>query len=103
MAGTWVLRVALALGGALFAVLLFARVQAPIGPFDATLTVRPAGGGAQVVVALLGDLVVDVYDGPLRLGRRLLDTHGHRRERHSDPGQQWLSRPAAASGNAATL
>jgi predicted phosphodiesterase len=67
VAGTWVLRVALALGGALIAVLLFARVQAPIGPFDATLSFRPAGGGAQVVVAPLGDLVVDVYDGPLRL------------------------------------
>ncbi|MFP5372926.1 MAG: metallophosphoesterase, partial [Actinomycetes bacterium] len=67
MAGTWVLRVALALGGALIAVLLFARVQAPIGPFDATLAFRPASGGAQVAVAPLGDLVVDVYDGPLRL------------------------------------
>jgi hypothetical protein len=67
VASTWVLRVALALGGALIAVLLFARVQAPIGPFDATLAFRPASGGAQVAVAPLGDLVVDVYDGPLRL------------------------------------
>ena len=67
VAGTWLLRVAIALGGALIAVLLFARVQAPIGPFDATLGFRPASGGAQVAVAPLGDLVVDVYDGPLRL------------------------------------
>jgi predicted phosphodiesterase len=67
VASTWALRVGLALGGALIAVLLFARVQAPIGPFDASLAFRPAGGGAQVAVAPLGDLVVDVYDGPLRL------------------------------------
>nr|WP_204261782.1 metallophosphoesterase [Blastococcus saxobsidens] len=63
----WAARVGLALGGALVAVLLFARISAPIGPFDATLAFRPAGGGAQVSVAPLGELVVDVYDGPLRL------------------------------------
>jgi predicted phosphodiesterase len=67
LAGRWTARVALALGGALVAVLLVARVDAPIGPFDATLAFRPAGGGAQVSVAPLGELVVDVYDGPLRL------------------------------------
>jgi predicted MPP superfamily phosphohydrolase len=67
VAGTWALRAVLALGGALIAVLLFARVQAPIGPFDATLAFRPAGGGAQVAVPPLGALTVDVYDGPLRL------------------------------------
>ncbi|WP_104524078.1 metallophosphoesterase [Blastococcus atacamensis] len=66
-AGRWASRVALALGGALAAVLLFARVSAPIGPFDATLSFRPAGGGAEVSVAPLGELAVDVYDGPLRL------------------------------------
>ena len=66
-AGRWTARVGLALGGALVAVLLFARISAPIGPFDATLAFRPAGGGAQVSVAPLGELVVDVYDGPLRL------------------------------------
>ena len=67
VAGCWTLRAVLALGGALIAVLLFARVQAPIGPFDATLAFRPAAGGAQVAVAPLGELTVDVYDGPLRL------------------------------------
>jgi predicted MPP superfamily phosphohydrolase len=67
VAGFWTLRAVLALGGALIAVLLFARVQAPIGPFDATLAFRPAAGGAQVAVAPLGELTVDVYDGPLRL------------------------------------
>ncbi|TFV53415.1 metallophosphoesterase [Blastococcus sp. TF02A_35] len=66
-AGTWAARIALSLGGALIAVLLFARLSAPIGPFDATLAFRPSGGGAQVSVAPLGELAVDVYDGPLRL------------------------------------
>ncbi|MGY2083657.1 metallophosphoesterase family protein [Blastococcus sp. SYSU DS0539] len=67
VAGRWAARVALALGGALIAVLLFARVSAPIGPFDATLAFRPASGGAEVAVPPLGSLAVDVYDGPLRL------------------------------------
>ena len=63
----WGARLALALGGGLVAVLLFARVSAPIGPFDATISFRPVGGGAQVAVPPLGDLFVDVYDGPMRL------------------------------------
>jgi len=53
--------------GALIAVLLFGRISAPIGPFDATLAFRPSGGGAAVAVPPLGALTVDVYDGPLRL------------------------------------
>jgi predicted MPP superfamily phosphohydrolase len=61
------LRVAVALAGALIAVLLFGRVSAPIGPFDATLAFRPFGGGATVDVPPLGTIGVDVYDGPLRL------------------------------------
>jgi predicted MPP superfamily phosphohydrolase len=70
-AGRWALRLAVALGGALVAVLLFARIHAPIGPFDATLAFRPAGGGAQVNIPPLGSLGVDVYDGPLRLDIQL--------------------------------
>jgi len=67
-AGRWALRVLVALVGALVAVLLFGRISAPIGPFDATLAFRPAlGGGASVAVPPLGALSVDVYDGPLRL------------------------------------
>ncbi|RZU33423.1 metallophosphoesterase family protein [Blastococcus saxobsidens] len=66
-AGRWAARIGLALGGALVAVLLFARTDAAIGPFDASLAFRPAGGGAQVSVPPLGALAVDVYDGPLRL------------------------------------
>jgi predicted phosphodiesterase len=59
--------VVIALAGALVAVLLFGRISAPIGPFDATLAFRPAGGGATVAVPPLGSIGVDVYDGPLRL------------------------------------
>jgi predicted MPP superfamily phosphohydrolase len=70
-AGRWALRAGVALAGALAAVLLFARISAPIGPFDATLAFRPAGGGAQVAVPPLGALTVDVYDGPLRLDVQL--------------------------------
>src|SRR3954466_12590840 len=66
VAARWA-RVVVALGGALIAVLLFGRLAAPIGPFDTTLAFRPFGGGAQVDVAPLGSLAVDVYDGPLRL------------------------------------
>ena len=65
--GRWALRVLVAVVGALIAVLLFGRISAPIGPFDATLAFRPVGGGAQVAVPPLGALAVDVYDGPLRL------------------------------------
>jgi predicted MPP superfamily phosphohydrolase len=62
-----VLRVLIALTGALVAVLIFGRISAPIGPFDATLAFRPVGGGASVAVPPLGALSVDVYDGPLHL------------------------------------
>ncbi len=67
VAGRWGLRGAIALAGALIAVLLLARVSAPIGPFDATLAFQPVGGGAQVALPPLGELTVDVYDGPLQL------------------------------------
>jgi predicted phosphodiesterase len=67
VAGRWTLRVAVALVGALLAVLLFGRISAPIGPFDASLAFRPAGGNATVAVPPLGSITVDVYDGPLRL------------------------------------
>ncbi|HLM07115.1 MAG TPA: metallophosphoesterase [Blastococcus sp.] len=63
----WLLRAVVAVVGALIAVLLFGRISAPIGPFDATLAFRPSGGGAAVAVPPLGALTVDVYDGPLRL------------------------------------
>ncbi|SDE38195.1 Predicted phosphohydrolase, MPP superfamily [Blastococcus fimeti] len=71
LAGLWLARIGLALVGALVAVLLFARISAPIGPFDATLAVRPGSGGAEVAVPPLGSLAVDVFDGPLRLDVQL--------------------------------
>jgi predicted phosphodiesterase len=72
VAGRWSLRVVLALTGAIIAVLLFGRISAPIGPFDATLAFRPStDGGAAVAVPPLGELNVDVYDGPLRLDIQL--------------------------------
>ena len=67
VAGRWALRVAIAVAGAVIAVLLLGRISAPIGPFDATLAFRPVGGGAAVAVPPLGSLTVDAYDGPLRL------------------------------------
>jgi predicted phosphodiesterase len=70
--GRWALRVLVAVAGALIAVLLFGRISAPIGPFDATLAFRPAGGGAEVGVPPLGAIAVDAYDGPLRLQIQLL-------------------------------
>ena len=67
VAGRWALRVAVAVTGAVIAVLLLGHISAPIGPFDADLAYRPTGGGAAVAVPPLGALSVDVYDGPLRL------------------------------------
>jgi predicted phosphodiesterase len=71
IAGRWSLRVLVALVGAVVAVLLFGRISAPIGPFDATLAFRPVGGGAQVAVPPLGAITADIYDGPLRLDIQL--------------------------------
>jgi predicted MPP superfamily phosphohydrolase len=65
--GRWLLRIGVALIGALIAVLVFGGIHAPIGPFDATVAFTPTGGGAEVAVPPLGSLNVDVYDGPLRL------------------------------------
>jgi predicted phosphodiesterase len=84
--GRWALRVLIALTGALVAVLLFGRISAPIGPFDATLAFRPTGGGASVAVPPLGALSVDVYDGPLRLDVALQSVdQGRARALATDP------------------
>ncbi|MGK5111135.1 MULTISPECIES: metallophosphoesterase family protein [unclassified Geodermatophilus] len=63
----WSVRLLIALAGALLGILVLGRVSAPLGPFDATLALRPAGGGADLDVPPLGALEVDAYDGPLRL------------------------------------
>ncbi|WNV75306.1 metallophosphoesterase [Geodermatophilus sp. DSM 44513] len=65
--GRWAARLAVVLGGAWLGVLLLGPVEAQIGPFDATVALRPLGGGATVDVPPLGALQVDAYDGPLRL------------------------------------
>ncbi|RFU23505.1 metallophosphoesterase [Geodermatophilus marinus] len=65
--GVWAGRVGVAAGGALIGIALLGRVDAPIGPFDATLAFRPLGGGADLDIPPLGALEVDAYDGPLRL------------------------------------
>ncbi|WP_448615348.1 metallophosphoesterase family protein [Modestobacter sp. URMC 112] len=63
----WGTRLLVATVGAVLGVLLLAEVDAPIGPFDATVAFRPVGGGAQLEIPPLGALAVDAYDGPLRL------------------------------------
>ncbi|MGY1713103.1 metallophosphoesterase [Geodermatophilus sp. SYSU D01106] len=70
-AGRWLLRVAVATAGALLGILLLGRIDAPIGPFDASLALTPTGGGATVEVPPLGSLEVDAYDGPLGLDVQL--------------------------------
>jgi predicted phosphodiesterase len=56
------------LAGAALGILLLGRIEAPIGPFDATLAFQPSvAGGAQVGIPPLGALTVDAYDGPLKL------------------------------------
>ncbi len=69
--GRWSARLALTLTGALIGVLLFGRVEEPIGPFDATFALSPSGGGATVEIPPLGALDVDAFDGPLRLDVQL--------------------------------
>jgi predicted MPP superfamily phosphohydrolase len=67
----WAVRLLVATAGAVLGVVLFAHVEAPIGPFDATVSFRPTGGGAQLEIPPLGALAVDAYDGPLRLDVQL--------------------------------
>ena len=67
----WAVRGLVATTGAVLGVLLFGHVEAPIGPFDATVAFSPAGGGAQLEIPPLGALAVDAYDGPLRLDVQL--------------------------------
>ncbi|MCO7222280.1 metallophosphoesterase [Klenkia sp. PcliD-1-E] len=68
----WTQRVVVAVVGATLGVVLFGRVEAPIGPFDATVAFTPAAsGGAEVEIPPLGALAVDAYDGPLRLDVQL--------------------------------
>src|SRR3712207_5407553 len=67
----WSFRLLVAGAGAVIGILLLGRVEAPIGPFDASLALTPTGGGATVEVPPLGALAVDAYDGPLGLDLQL--------------------------------
>ncbi|SDF99627.1 metallophosphoesterase family protein [Klenkia brasiliensis] len=68
----WSQRVVVAVVGATLGIALLGHVQAPIGPFDATVAFTPApSGGAEVEIPPLGSLAVDAYDGPLRLDVQL--------------------------------
>nr|WP_239097404.1 metallophosphoesterase [Asanoa ferruginea] len=63
---------AVALVGLVIGVLLGARAQTDIGPFQADLSLRPATSGeTEVVVPPLGALHIDSHDGPLRFTVRL--------------------------------
>ncbi|WP_409328555.1 metallophosphoesterase [Trujillonella humicola] len=70
-AGRWGLCALVALTGALVGLLLFGRVDAPLGPFDARFSVSPTGGGVALDIPPLGALDVDAYDGPLGLDVQL--------------------------------
>ena len=62
----------MALAGAVLGILLLGRVEAPLGPVDATLSFQPSwSGGAEVGIPPLGALTVDAYDGPLQLDIQL--------------------------------
>jgi hypothetical protein len=59
---------ATAVVGAVIALLVAGFVRAPIGPFDTTLSARPALHGDTVVhLAPLGTLNIDTHDAPLTL------------------------------------
>ncbi|SDP51701.1 Predicted phosphohydrolase, MPP superfamily [Klenkia soli] len=85
----WLQRVVVAVVGAALGVLLLGRVDAPIGPFDATVAFTPAvGGGAELEIPPLGALSVDAYDGPLRLDVQLRRVDQLRAQAlATDPGQ----------------
>ncbi|GAA1875636.1 metallophosphoesterase [Asanoa iriomotensis] len=64
--------IAVSLVGLVLGVLLGARAQTDIGPFQAEMSVRPAATGeTEVVVPPLGALHINSHDGPLRLTVRL--------------------------------
>ena len=61
-----------ALIGLVVGVLLGARAQTDIGPFQAEMSLRPATSGeTEVVIPPLGALHINSHDGPLRLTVRL--------------------------------
>ena len=68
----WVRVGLLALVGAVLAVVLFGRVPAKVGPFETTLSARPALTGHTVVhLAPLGTIDLDTHDWPVSLDLRV--------------------------------
>ena len=64
--------VVFAFAGAAIALALGGRVQTEVGPFDATLSARPAlSGQTQVALAPLGTIELDTHDAPLNLEFRV--------------------------------
>src|SRR5687768_14635663 len=63
---------AFTIGGAVLAVALAGRVEADIGPFDATVAARPSLGSQTTVrLAPLGTIVLDTHDWPMALELRV--------------------------------
>lgn len=61
-----------ALVGASLAILVAGSVQAPVGPFDTTVSARPALTGETLVrLAPLGTIGIDTHDSPMRLTLRV--------------------------------
>jgi predicted phosphodiesterase len=71
----WMQRVRLALfafSGAVLALIIAANVRVPVGPFDTTVTARPALSGYTAVrLAPLGSIEMDTHDAPLGLELRV--------------------------------
>lgn len=64
--------IVIALAGVLIGVLLGAHTRADIGPFNATMSIRPSlHGGTDVVIPPLGSLILDSHDGPAHLSVQL--------------------------------
>lgn len=80
--------VAFALAGAVLALFVAGSVPARVGPFDTTLTVRPALSGETLIrLAPLGTIEVDTHDSPVGLTLRVDELRLDEAERIAeDPG-----------------
>jgi predicted phosphodiesterase len=69
---SWLRVVVFALAGATLAVLVFGRVPAKVGPFETTMSARPALHGNTVVhLAPLGTVRLDTHDWPVTFHMRV--------------------------------
>jgi predicted MPP superfamily phosphohydrolase len=77
--------VVLVLAGTVVGVALFGRTSSPVGPFDATFSVRPSwGGGTQVLLAPLGRIRLDTHDAPVELVLRVDELRLEEAERFAE-------------------